>query len=164
MRGLGRPDTRDARSAPWRSRCNVAPPGYRLRGRQPSAAHRAVVRWTDTEDRGFHEPQWTGKDMWEIERYDWKQYEAYGDAARAPEWLRALLLSQDDSEWSQALISLESCASDLGVPCSMTPAVVSCLVSIALRVEGKKRSAILSSLEELTCGRGAEQYSDQQLG
>lgn len=100
--------------------------------------------------------------MWEIECYEWDGFEAYRDAGRVPQLLRTVLLTDDEAEWVAALRYVESCGSDLGVPCSATPALVSCLVAITLRVNGKKRSAVLSLLEEMTCGRGAEQYSEAQ--
>ncbi len=101
--------------------------------------------------------------MWEVERYQWREFEAYRDATRAPELLQIVLVSEVEQEWSSSLSYLEACASDLGAPCAMTPALVSCLVSAATRTNGKKRSAIVSVLEELTCGRGSEEYTEAQL-
>ena len=103
-----------------------------------------------------------GGNMWEADCYDWKSLDAYRDAGRVPQLLKTILQSDDEAEWGAALSYLESCGSDLGVPCSVTPALVSCLGAVVLRVSDKKRSAVLSLLEELTCGRGAEQYSDAQ--
>ncbi|WP_437286062.1 hypothetical protein [Sorangium sp. So ce406] len=100
--------------------------------------------------------------MWEFYCYDWGKFEAYRDTSRVSVMLQAVLQSEDEGEWSSALSYLESCASDLGVPCSITPAMVGALASIMIRVDGKKRSGILLLLEELTCGRGASEYSEAQ--
>ncbi|WP_129356277.1 hypothetical protein [Sorangium cellulosum] len=100
--------------------------------------------------------------MWEFSCYDWGKFDAHRDTSRVPQMLQVLLDSEHEGEWSSALSYLESCASDLGVPCCMTPATVSVLASIMIRVDGKKRSEILSLLEELTCGRGASEYSEAQ--
>lgn len=98
----------------------------------------------------------------EIDRHDWASFPAFRDPARVPGLLRVVLSSEREEEWAPALANLETCGSDLGVPCAMTPALVSCLVAIALRTDGKKGAAVVSLLEELTCGRGAEGYSEQE--
>ncbi|WP_438015515.1 hypothetical protein WMF18_32235 [Sorangium sp. So ce315] len=100
--------------------------------------------------------------MWEFNSYDWGKFEANRDPSRIPQMLQVVLDSENENEWSSALYCLESCASDLGVPCSVTPATVSALASIMIRVDGKKRSKVLSLMEELTCGRDASEYSEAE--
>lgn len=100
--------------------------------------------------------------IWEFERHDWSYFDGYGDVGAVPVALNLLLHADKESEWNGALQNLEAIASDCGVPSSVTPAVVGCLASAVLRVGGGKRVAIVSSLEELTCGRGREIYNSQQ--
>jgi hypothetical protein len=100
--------------------------------------------------------------MWEIESYDWSMFEAYRDPSRVPEMLRLVIDADDASEWNSALSYLEKCGADLGVPCSITPALVSCLVSIAFISSGQKLSDVLWLLEEFTCARGEANYTDAQ--
>jgi hypothetical protein len=71
--------------------------------------------------------------------------------------------AEEESEWLPALHFVESHVSDEGVPSAMTAPTVGCLVAIAARAQGAKRSAILSGLEELTCGRYQEHYTEQQI-
>lgn len=102
--------------------------------------------------------------MWEIDSHDWSSLHGVsGDSAKARSVLSKLLEASTDTEWTGALDWLEAYASDLGIPCEATPAVVSCLVAAAVRTDGAKRSAILGTIEELTCGRGIEAYTPQKL-
>lgn len=100
--------------------------------------------------------------MWEVGRHEWRGFTAYRDASRVPGLLTTIAVSDDDDVWNAALSYLEQCSCDLGVPAEIAPAVVECLMAIAVRAPGRKRRAILSLLEELTCGRGAEHYTSDQ--
>ena len=103
--------------------------------------------------------------MWEIDIYQWTELRGVsGDPANAPAMLRELAASDEEEHWREALAWVDSFASDLGIPSGATSAVVACLIGLALRVEGAKRTAILESLEDLTCGRGIETYSAEELG
>jgi hypothetical protein len=101
--------------------------------------------------------------MWEFEVHDWNTLRGFRDGKNISVLLRRISGAADAQEWDKALSLLEAYASDLGVPCEATKDVVACLVSITIRNEGEKRSAILGTLEELTCGRGVEVYTDEQL-
>jgi len=57
---------------------------------------------------------------------------------------------------------IETAASDHGVPCAATAAVVAALASICLRVESARRLEVLGLLEQLTGGRGIELYDESQ--
>jgi hypothetical protein len=100
--------------------------------------------------------------MFAFDLYDWKRMPGFRDSGRVPELLHLVDVSTDEGKWSDALTKLESCASDLGTPCALTPPLTGALMSLALRTTGAKRSSILSVVEELTCGRGAEAYTDEQ--
>lgn len=101
--------------------------------------------------------------MWEFKCHDWKKLQGVETLNDVPLVLNRLMYSIDEVEWQGALRSLEAYASDLGIPSNATKAVVACLVAIAIRTEGQKRTEVLGTLEELTCGRGIEAYSLQQL-
>ncbi|NUP11267.1 MAG: hypothetical protein HOW73_34915 [Polyangiaceae bacterium] len=100
--------------------------------------------------------------FWELCRHDWDSFEVERGANQIPRLLRTLLQSSDEAAWSFALARLELIGSDLGIPRAVTPALVSCLSAATLHLSGRKRSDVLSLLEELTCGRSAEGYSEDE--
>lgn len=101
--------------------------------------------------------------MWEFECHDWKALRGF-EAPRddVPVLLERLFGSSNEEEWQVALDLLESYASDLGLPSEALKDVVACLVAVATRTEGRKRSVLLGALAELTCGRGIEEYRPEQ--
>jgi len=101
--------------------------------------------------------------MWEFVCHDWKTLQGFETPRDVPLLLERLFGSSDEEEWQGALGLLEAYASDLGLPSEATKDVVACLVAVAIRTEGRRRSAVLGTLEELTCGRGVEEYRPQQL-
>jgi hypothetical protein len=101
--------------------------------------------------------------MWELDCHDWMTLQAFRDPKDVPLALDRLVRSNSEEEWTRALVLLETYASDLGLPSESTKDVVACLVAIVIRTDGTKRSAILATLEELTCGRGIEEYNQEQL-
>ncbi len=101
--------------------------------------------------------------MWEFECHDWSTLQGLGKLKDVRLLLGRVFGSTNEEEWKGALGLLEAYASDLGIPSEATKDVVACLVAIAIRAEGRKRSEVLGTLEELTCGRGVEEYSPQQL-
>jgi hypothetical protein len=77
--------------------------------------------------------------------------------------MQSIAAATVEEEWEQALYLLEAYAGNLfGSPSEATKAVVACLVAIATRVGGKKRSAVLGLLDELSCGRGIDAYTADQ--
>lgn len=101
--------------------------------------------------------------MWEFECHDWPALRGFRDPKNVRPYLERLADSTDEKEWQKTLNLLQVYASDLGLPSEATKDVVACLIAVVIRVEGKKRSELLGALEELTCGRGLEVYSAQQL-
>ena len=102
--------------------------------------------------------------MWEFKCHDWDTLQwAEKPKKEIPKLLEVVLDSDREEEWEIALGLLEAYASDLGVPSEATKDVVACLVAIVVRMEAKKRTVILGVLDELTCGRGIEAYSPQQM-
>jgi hypothetical protein len=98
----------------------------------------------------------------EYDCHDWSTLQAFRtlDARRL---FDTLLGSSDDAEWDQTLYLLEAYSSNLlGTPSEATKDVVACLVATAVRMDGSRRLSILQLLDELTCGRGIDQYSTQQ--
>jgi hypothetical protein len=99
-----------------------------------------------------------------LDFYDWGKFDTHRETIRVRDSLELLIHSEDENHWGPALSYLEGCASDLGIPCSLTPALVDVFTSIVVSVGGRKRTEVLAVLEELTCGRGADEYSDAQRG
>ena len=101
--------------------------------------------------------------MWEFEYHDWNGLQGFRSSKNVRLLLDRVLRSTDEKEWQTALNLVEIYASDLGVPSEATKDVVACLVAVAVRAQGQKRSAILGTLEELTCGRGVDEYTPQEV-
>lgn len=103
--------------------------------------------------------------MWEFECHDWDTLRGFEKPKDVPLLLEEVLRSSNSNqeEWRVALSLLEAYASDLGLPSEATKNVVACLVAVAIRAEGRKRSEILGLLAEVTCGRGIREYSPRQL-
>ncbi|MFO0553458.1 MAG: hypothetical protein U0271_34060 [Polyangiaceae bacterium] len=100
---------------------------------------------------------------WELECHNWLALRGFRDGRPPGALLETVRTAKDPAAAIAALELLESYASDLGLPCEATRSVVACLVGIATRCTGEIRSAILGTLEELTCGRGIEEYSPDEL-
>lgn len=101
--------------------------------------------------------------MWEFRCFNWSAMRGvWGEPAMAPNFLEQVVTSTADGELARALDWLESYASDLGVPSEATSAVVSCLVGAAQVRSGVARLAIVETIEELSCGRGVDEYSSKQ--
>lgn len=136
--------------------------------RSSGPTHQACLRPSMVEaiSRGHRVPERpqpeVGCTMWEFARHEhsWAGMLRPGDAV--PELLQIVALSADVAAWDKALSCLESAGSELGVPCAATPAQVACLVAVVPRSSGEKRSAIVSLVEELTCGRGFDSYSPEE--
>ncbi len=102
--------------------------------------------------------------MLEFDCHDWSTLQGFRSSKNVRVLFQQIADSADEKEWQQALGHLESYASDQGIPSEATKGVVASLVAIAVSEGGRKRSAVLGTLEELTCGRGVEAYTSQQLG
>lgn len=89
----------------------------------------------------------------------WAGLTAFGDPAQIPRWLDLIARADTDAELRSASAAIGGVASDLGVPCAATAQVVSALLSFLPAIPAPNRSAVLSLLEELTCGRGRDSYS-----
>lgn len=95
--------------------------------------------------------------------HDWSLHaDTFRDARRLSECLKVIEESDTAAEWDPALDYIESCCSDLGVPSSAVPPMVRMLSALVVTAGDAKRTAILSLLEELTCGRGIEIFTPAQ--
>ncbi len=103
--------------------------------------------------------------MWEVECHDWDTLDGFERPKDVPRLLEKVLRSSNSNqeEWRVPLSLLEAYASDLGLPSEATKDVVACLVAVAIRSEGRKRSELLGLLAEVTSGRGVEEYNSCQL-
>lgn len=89
----------------------------------------------------------------------WAGLTAFGDPSHIPRWLDLIARADTQAERRSASEAIERVATDQGVPCAATAQVVSALLSFLPAIAAPNRSAVLSLLEELTCGRGRDSYS-----
>jgi hypothetical protein len=101
--------------------------------------------------------------MYEFNCHSWESLRGFESSKNIQSLLERVGNSSDEKEWQAALVLVEDYASDQGIPSEATAAVVACLVAVTIRTDGRKRSALLSTLEELTCGRGIAEYTDQEI-
>lgn len=105
---------------------------------------------------------------WPRHEVDDQEWSSHADALRDPSKLPRLLATLDSTscpepEFQRALEYVESAVSDLGVPTSLVPRVTCRLIRSVLMLTGSRRTEVLSLAEELTCGRGSEGYTSNQV-